>query len=231
MDRAIEPPRRAERVKERLRARRPPPARAYADVVSDPVGLERLPSDVASSVDALTAVLGRCASDLDPVIAQAGDHALEAVEGRRAACGLAAAELLAAVYASRRPGPDRSRLAGLARAVDRTAEAIEAVAWAWARHPVPELANVLRALRDATRAAARAAASLEDEAARRVWDARCREHEAEARALSRAGRAALLGRQDDVFLAAAAQDLLGYATLWLDALVATRAAVLRFSLT
>ena len=139
-------------------------------------------------------------------------------------------ELLDAVRSSRRPGPDRSRLAALARSVDRTAEAVEAAAWAWARHPIPELADVLRALRDATNSAARAVAAVEDEAGRLVWDKRCREREAEARLIARAGRSELLGRQDDARLAAAAQDLLAYASLWLEALTVLRAALLRFSL-
>ena len=198
--------------------------------MSDPVGFERLPSDVAESVEACASALARCASQLDPMLDGTDGDELEAVAERRTSCGYAAAGLLTAVGESRRPGPDRSRLAALARALDRTAEAVESAAWAWARHPVPELADVLRALRDATRAAARAAAAIEDEGARLVWDTRCREREAEARSLARAARGTLLGRQDDVRLAAAAQDLLAYASLWLDAIVATRAAVLRFSL-
>jgi len=198
--------------------------------VSDPVGLARLPADVAESVEVCASALARCAGDVDRVLASPGADALAAIGERRAGCARAAMDLLEAVRESRRPGPDRSRLAALARSVDRTSEAVENIAWAWARHPVPELADVLRALRDATRAAARAAAAVEDEAGRIVWDTRCREREAEARFLARAGRGALLGRQDDVRLAAAAQDLLVYASLWLDALAGTRAAVLRFSL-
>jgi hypothetical protein len=198
--------------------------------VSDPVGLERLPTDVAESVDACASALMRCAAQLDAVLASTDGDWLEAIAERRAACGYAAAGLLAVVGESRRPGPDRSRLAALARTLDRTAEAVESVAWSWARHPIPEMADALRALRDATRAAAKAAAAIEDEAGRLVWDTRCREREAEARFLARAARGTLLGRQDDVRLAAAAQDLLAYASLWLDAIVAMRAAVLRFSL-
>ena len=197
--------------------------------MSDPVGLARLPADVADSVEACASALARCAAELDAVLTHPGDEALAAVGERRAACARAAGELLDAVRASRRPGPDRSRLAALARSVDRTAEAVEAVAWAWARHPIPELADVLRALRDATRSAARAVAAVEDEAGRLVWDTRCREREAEARLIARAGRSALVGRQDDARLAAAAQDLLAYASLWLEALTVLRAAVLRFS--
>lgn len=197
--------------------------------MSDPVGLARLPADVAAAVDACTFALTDCAGQLDAVLAR-GSAELELMSERRGACADATAELLAAVGASRRPGPDRSRLAALARATDRTADAVESVAWAWVRHPVPELADVLRALRDATRAAARAAAAIEDAPGRLVWDTRCREREAEARFLSRAGRGALLGGQDDARLAAAAQDLLAYAAVWLEALTALRAAVLRFSL-
>ena len=198
--------------------------------MSDPVGLERLPADVAESVEVCTSALARCAMQLDAVLDARGDAGLEAIGERRAACRLAAADLLAAVGRSRRPGPDRSRLAALARSLDRTAECVESVAWAWARHPIPELVDVLRALRDATRAAAKAAAAIEDGAGRLVWDARCREREAEARLLGRAARAALRGRQDDVRLAAAAQDLLAYASQWLDAIAAARAVALRFSL-
>ena len=194
------------------------------------MGLARLPADVAASVDACTSALAACAAQLDRVLSHPGAAELEVMGELRAGCALASADLLGAVTVSRRPGPDRSRLAALARAADRTAEAVESAAWAWARHPIPELADVVRALRDATRAAARAAAAVEDEAGRLVWDARCREREAEARFLARAGRGALLGRQEDALLAAAAQDLLAYASVWLDALAATRAAVLHFSL-
>jgi hypothetical protein len=198
--------------------------------VNDPVGLERLPSDVTECVMLVVSALERCATQVDALLVARGDGALEAITERRAVCAAAVADLLTAVAASRRPGPDRSRLAGLARSLDRTAESIESVAWAWARHPIPELADLLRALRDATRAAARAAAAIEDGAGRLVWDTRCREREVEARLLSRAGRGALLGDQDDVQLAAAAHDLLTYASLWLDAIAAARAAALRFSL-
>jgi len=198
--------------------------------VSGPIGLERLPADVSASVDACAAALAACATQLDAVIAGAGTAPVEEMDLRRAACGHAAAELLTAVRASRRPGPDRSRLAELARAVDRTAEAVDSVAWAWSRHPIPQLADVLRAIRDATRAASRAAASIEDEGGRLVWDARCREREAESRFLARAARRELLSGQDDVRLAAGAHDLLTYASLWLAVVARLRAAVLRFSL-
>jgi hypothetical protein len=199
--------------------------------VSDPVGLARLPADVAASVEACASALSACAAQLDEVIARPGEASVEAMGRRRAACGDAAAALLAVVGASRRPGPDRARLAELARCADRAADAIESVAWAWARHPLPQLADVLGAGRDATRAAARAAVALEDEGCRLVWDARCREREAEARFLARVARGEVLTRQDDVFMAAAAHDLLTYASLWLAAVARLRAAVLRFSLT
>lgn len=198
--------------------------------MSDPVGLERLPADVTDSVVTFASALERCATQLDALLVADGDRALGAITERRAACAAAAAELLTAVAASWRSGPDRSRLAALGRSLDRTAESIESVAWAWARHPIPELADLLRALRDATRAVARAAAAVEDEAGRLVWDTRCRDREAEAQLLSRAARRALLADQNDVQLAAAAHDLLTYTSSWLDAIVAARAAVLRFSL-
>lgn len=104
--------------------------------------------------------------------------------------------MIAAIGSSRRAGPDRARLTALGRAIDRTAEAVEAVAWAWARHPIGEASDVLRALRDATRAA----------------------------------RGTLLAGQQDVHLAAAAHDVLTYASLWLAAAAQLRAAVLRCSL-
>ena len=198
--------------------------------MSHPVGLERLPADVSELVGISASALERCATELDSAMVPRGHARLDAVAERRDACAAATSQLLDAVAASRRPGPDRSRLAALARSLDRTAESIESMAWAWARHPIPELTDLLRALRDATRAAARAAAAIEDEAGRLVWDARCRQHEGEARMLDRAARGALLGRQDDVRLATAAQDLLAYASVWLDAIAGARAAVLRFSL-
>jgi hypothetical protein len=203
---------------------------AYASGVSDPVGLARLPAELAAAVDASASALAACAAQLDAVLDRADDERLAAMTLHRAECGRTTAELLAAVVASRRTGPDRSRLAELARTADRTADAIASVAWAWSRHPIPELADVLRALRDATRAAARSAASLEDEGGRLAWDTRCREREAEARFLARSARGELIAAQDDVRLAAAAHDVLTYVSLWLAAVARLRAAVLRFSL-
>jgi len=198
--------------------------------MSNPIGLERLPADLSASLAACASALSGCASQLDQVLARADTPALEQLGQLRGDCGVAVSELLAAVRWSRRAGPDRPRLAELARSADRTAEAIESAAWAWTRHPIPELADVLRALRDATRAAARAVDALEDEEHRMVWGARCRERVAEANFLARAARGALLARQDDVHLAAAAYDLLTYAELWVAAVSRLRAAVLRCSL-
>jgi hypothetical protein len=198
--------------------------------MGDPVGLARLPADVTAAVEACAEALAGCAVQLD-VVLRSGDAApLEELGARRAHCGREVARLLEAARASRRPGPDRSRLAELARSVDRTAEAVESVGWAWARHPVPGCAGVLRAARDGTRSLARAVTMIEDEGGRVVWDARCREREAEARFLARAARAELLAGHDDVRLAAAAHDVLTYASLWLAALGSARAAVLRFGL-
>jgi hypothetical protein len=197
--------------------------------VSDPLGLARLPSDVTASLDACAAALAACAVQLDAVLGGEDPAALEEMAKRRAASRRAVMDLLAAIAASRRTGPDRGELTELARTSDRTAEAIEAVAYAWTRHPIPEAADVLLALRDATRAAAKAIESLEKEDCRLVWDTRCREREAEARFLGRAARATLLSRQDDVSLAAAAHDLLTYTSLWLAALGRLRAALLRCS--
>ena len=141
--------------------------------------------------------LAGCAAQLDAVLSR-GPEALEELGERRATCARVTRELLTAIRSSRRTGPDRARLAELARSADRTAEAIESVAWAWVRHPIPELADLLRAQRDATRAAARAVDALEDEGHRGVWEARCREREAEAACLARAARRVLLVEQDDV---------------------------------
>jgi len=80
------------------------------------------------------------------------------------------------------------------------------------------------------RAGAKAIEALEVEYDRLVWDTRCREREAEARFLARSARGALLARQDDVRLAAAAHDLLTYAGLWQAAIGRMRAALLRCSL-
>jgi hypothetical protein len=197
--------------------------------VGDPVGLARLPADVTASLDACASALSACAAGLDDVLATSDDAAMVAMAKWRAACSRAANELLGAVRASRRPGPDRTRLAELARLADRTAEAMEAVAWAWTRHPIPEAADVLRALRDATRASARALEAVESEDDRLVWETRCREREAEARFLGRSARGTLLARQDDVRLAAAAHDLLTYVALWQAAVARLRAAVVRCS--
>ena len=197
--------------------------------MSDPVGLARLPADVSDSVHACASELAGCAAQLDAVLSR-GVAALGETGERRARCATATGELLAAISSSRRTGPDRARLAELARSADRTAGAIETAAWAWARHPIPELADLLRAQRDATRAAARAVEALEDEEHRRVWEARCREREAEAACLARAARRVLLAEQGDVLLAAAAHDTLTYAAEWLAAVTRLRAAVLRWSL-
>ena len=197
--------------------------------MGDPVGLARLPAEVTASLDACAAALSACAAQLDDVLAASEPAAMVPMAERRADCSRAANELLAAVRASRRPGPDRTRLAELARTADRTAESIEAVAWAWTRHPIPHAADVLRALRDATRACARALEAVEAEDDRLVWEARCREREAEARFLGRSARGSLLARQDDVRLAAAAHDLLTYVGLWQAAVARLRAALMRCS--
>ena len=194
------------------------------------MGLARLPADVTAALGACAAALAECVAQLDVVLVRVDDGTLQTMGERRAGCERAPAALIAAVGASRRAGPDRARLIALARSIDRTAEAVEAVAWAWARHPIPEASDVLRALRDATRAAARSVEALEDESTRLVWDARCREREAEARFLARAARGELLVRQEDVHLAAAANDVLTYASLWQAALARLRADVLRCSL-
>src|SRR5688500_14063036 len=200
--------------------------------MSGPAGLARLPGDVAGALAGCTAELAACTGGLDAVMARSvGAGSLDEMAEHRRRCAGAVAELLAAVRSSRRTGPDRARLAELARSADRTAEAVDAAAWAWARHdPLPELADVLRALRDATRAACNAADALEDEGRREVWAARCREREAEARFLARSARGALVAQQDNVHLAAAAQDGLTYAGLWLAAVTRLRTAVLRCSL-
>lgn len=198
--------------------------------MGDQLGLARLPADVTASLGACAAALASCAAQLDAVLAGADPDVLEETTKRRAVCRRAAVDLLAAISASRRTGPDRGELTELARTCDRTAEAVEAVAYAWTRHPIPETADVLHALRDATRAAAKAIESLEKEDCRVVWETRCREREAEARFLGRAARATLLARQDDVSLAAAAHDLLTYTSLWLAAIGRLRAALVRCSL-
>jgi len=197
--------------------------------VSDPVGLARLPAGVSASLRACAAELAGCAAQLDAVL-HLGVPALEEMGERRAACGRGVRELLAAIESSRRTGPDRARLAQLARSAGRTAEAVESVAWAWVRHPIPELADLLRAQRDATRAVARAVEALEDGERRQVWEARCREREAEAAALARAARGALIWTQGDVALAVAAHDTLTYAANWLETVSGMRSVLLRWSL-
>ena len=198
--------------------------------MSGSIGLGRLPADVTAALGAGAAALDECVAQLDVVLVRVDDGTLSAIGERRAGCGHATSALLAAVGASRRAGPDRGRLTALGRSIDRTAEAVEAVAWAWARHPIPEATHILRALRDATRAASRAIEALEDDGTRVVWETRCREREAEARFLARAARGELLARQEDVQLAAAAHDVLSYASLWLAALARLRADLLRCSL-
>lgn len=197
--------------------------------MSDPVGLARLPAGVSASLRACAAELAGCAGQLDAVL-NLGVPALEEMGERRAGCGREVRELLAVIESSRRTGPDRARLAQLARSAGRTAEAVESVAWAWARHPIPELADLLRAQRDATRAVAKAVEALEDGERRQGWEGRCRDREAEAAALARAARAALISTQGDVALAVAAHDTLTYAAGWLQTVAGMRSILLRWSL-
>ena len=197
--------------------------------MSDPVGLARLPAGVSASLRACAAELAGCAGQLDAVL-NLGVPALEEMGERRAGCGREVRELLAVIESSRRTGPDRARLAQLARSAGRTAEAVESVAWAWARHPIPELADLLRAQRDATRAVAKAVEALDDGKRRQGWEGRCRDREAEAAALARAARAALISTQGDVALAVAAHDTLTYAAGWLLTVAGMRSILLRWSL-
>ena len=198
--------------------------------MSGSVGFARLPADVTAALEGCSVALADCVAQLDVVLVRVDDPTLQAMSELRARCGRATSAAIAAIGSSRRSGPDRARLTALARSTDRAAEAVEAVAWAWARHPIPEASDVLRALRDATRAAARSVAALEDESTRMVWDSRCRERAAEGRLLARVARDELLVRQEDVRLAAAAHDVLTYASLWLTAIAQLRADVLRCSL-
>ena len=83
------------------------------------MGLARLPADVAAALGASAAALAECVAQLDAVLAGADDGALQAVGERRAACGDAMTALLAATGSSLRAGPDRARLAAVARSTDR----------------------------------------------------------------------------------------------------------------
>jgi hypothetical protein len=198
--------------------------------VTGPVGLERLPAGVSEPLHASAENLSSCAAELGIQVARGSVRPPDDAGRRRIESARLTRELLAAIQASRRAGPDRARLAAVARGIDGVVEAVEKTAWSWYRHPVPELGDVLAAIRDATRAAARAVEVLEDDDGRLAWEQRGRERETEAACLTRAARRELFGEQDDAMRALAAQDVLLYAEAWLAAVGRLRAAVARFGL-
>jgi hypothetical protein len=194
------------------------------------VALARLPAGVSEPLCASAENLIAGAAELGSLVAHRGTRPAEVVAERRVESSRITGELLSAIRESRRTGPDRGRLADVARRLDGVAEAIEKTAWAWSRHPVPAVAGVPSAIRDATRAAARAVMALEDDDDRTVWEWRCREREAEAAHLARAARRALFVEQHDAMLALAGQDVLVQAEAWLAAVTRLRTSVVRFGL-
>jgi hypothetical protein len=194
------------------------------------VALARLPAGVSELLCASAENVIAGAAELGSLVAHGGTRPVEMVAERRVESSRITGALLSAIRESRRTGPDRGRLADVARQLDGVAEAIEKTAWSWSRHPIPAVAGVPPAIRDATRAAARAVMALEDDDGRTVWERHCREREAEAAYLARAARHSLFVEQHDAMLALAGQDVLIHADAWLAAVTRLRVAVVRFGL-
>jgi uncharacterized protein Yka (UPF0111/DUF47 family) len=171
------------------------------------LGLERLPRPIATLLDEAAANLLAVASELDALVH--GDaSSLDAIARGEDNGDRIVHDLIAAAGDSRRIGPDRAQLILLAQAVDDVVDGLETLARAWPHPPLPELADLLLALRDAARAAGHAVAAIEREAERPAWLFRCREREQEVRRLSRGARAWLLVEQPDPQLAIRGHNVL-----------------------
>lgn len=170
------------------------------------LALERIPRPIATLLDEGAANLATVANELDALVH--GDaSALDAIARAEDNGDRIVHDLIGSVAESWRVGPDRARLLLLAQAIDDVVDALHAVAWSWPQAPLPELADVLLAMRDLARDSGHAVAAIEDATDLRAWLARCREREGEARRLSRAARGWLLVEQSDARLAIRGHDV------------------------
>jgi hypothetical protein len=170
------------------------------------LALERLPRPIVRLLDEGAANLATVANELDALVH--GDRsALEAIARGEDNGDRIVHDLIGRVGHSWRVGPDRARLLLLAQAIDDIVDALHTLAWSWPQAPLPELADVLLAVRGLTRDSGHAVATIEDVTDLRAWLARCREREGEARRLSRAARAWLLVQQRDARLAIHGHDI------------------------
>jgi uncharacterized protein Yka (UPF0111/DUF47 family) len=171
------------------------------------LGLERLPRPMATLLDEGAANLATIANELDALV-HGDSSALKSIARSEDNGDRIVHDLLAAAGDSRRIGPDRAQLILLAQAVDDVVDALQTLAWSWPHPPLPELADLLLAVRDAARDAGHAVAAIEHETELRAWLSRCREREQEVQRVSRAARAWLLVEQTDLQLAIRGHDLL-----------------------
>lgn len=176
------------------------------------LGLDRLPQPVATLLEEAAANLLAIANELDALV-QGDSSSLDEITRIEDTGDRIVHDLIAVVGHSRRLGPDRTRLIELAQDVDDVVDALQVLAWAWSPRPLPELAGLLRALRDAARDAGHAVAATQQQAELRQRLARCREREHEVRQMSRAARAWLLVEQPDPRLAIRGHDVLRQADI------------------
>jgi hypothetical protein len=171
------------------------------------IGLERLPRT-------FVALLLEAAQNLQA----AADDLATLVRGRPVSAALARREdegdrivheLAGELHARQRLGPDAERVLALAQALDDVVDTLDELAWAWARHPIPELASAVLAARDAARSMAPAVSAFEAGApVLAVKLEHGRERRLRAQQESRDGREWLLVRQSDTQLAVLGHELL-----------------------
>ena len=164
------------------------------------LGLERLPRSIATLIDEAAANLVTIANQLDALV-HGDPSSLEEIARGEDTGDRIIHDLIRETSDSRRVGPDRVRLIALAQAVDDVIDALQELAWSWPQQPLPELADLLLALRDTARDAGHAVAAVEREAELRARLARCRGREQEVRRLGRTARAWLVVEQRDPQLA------------------------------
>jgi len=164
------------------------------------LGLERVPGSIATLIDEAAANLLTIANQLDALV-HGDPSSLEEMARSEDTGDRIVHDLIRETSDSWRVGPDRARLIALAQAVDDVIDALQELAWSWPQQPLPELADLLLALRDTVRDAGHAVAAVEREARLRARLARCREREQEVRRLGRTARAWLVVEQRDPQLA------------------------------
>jgi uncharacterized protein Yka (UPF0111/DUF47 family) len=174
------------------------------------LGLERLPRPIATLLAESVANLLTIANQFDAFV-HGDPSALDAIARCEEAGDRIVHDFIGVASHSRRVGPDRARLILLAQAVDDVVDALDTLARALPRPPLPEFTDVLLALRDAARDIAHAVAAIERDDELRTWLAHSREREQEVRHLGRAARAWLLVEQTDPELAIRGHNALRHA--------------------